>query len=348
MIHPEVIRSDVDLSAMNTLALPGCSDYFSRFESASELLDCVEWAVAQQLPIRMLGGGSNVLMPPRVSGLVLQSGMTSIAMRSATKEMISVAVDAGVCWHDWVLKSLSFGHGLENLALIPGTVGAAPVQNIGAYGVEVAELIEQVEGFQLSTRQWRILSRQECRFDYRDSIFRHELADDFIVVRVVFSLRRQFVANVSYAPLAHWAAEYLSDKNEPMLTPEALVSAVCAIRQTRLPDPLQLPNAGSFFKNPLVTGVMAAELKACHPDLPLYPARLKQQQKLAAGWLIDQCGWKGRGLGPVRMHQQQALVLTAPEPATLAQVQALQQAVADSVRARFGVELEPEPRIFGD
>ncbi|MDP2504254.1 UDP-N-acetylmuramate dehydrogenase [Oceanobacter sp. 3_MG-2023] len=333
------------MSAMNTLALPGRSEFFARFGDLSDLLEHMEWAASHQLPIRMIGGGSNVLMPAQVNGLVLQSAMTAVTVRTCTQETLTVAVDAGMNWHDWVLNSTTFGHGLENLALIPGTVGAAPVQNIGAYGVEVAELIEQVEGFQISTRQWRILSRQACRFDYRDSIFRHELANDFIVVRVVFALKRQFSPNLSYAPLAQWAAEQACAAGR--MTPENLIAAVCAIRQSRLPDPAQLPNAGSFFKNPLVSTAVADGLKSRYPDLPVYSARLPQQRKLAAGWLVDQCGWRGKSLGPVRMHQQQALVLTAPETATLVQVQALQQAVVDSVWRRFGVRLEPEPQIFG-
>ena len=330
-----MIINDQDLRTLNTLQLPARAEAFARFSSVSELLSLLDRAAANGLPLRVLGGGSNILLANNVPGLVLQSAMTGVQVLSRTAEYCRVAVDAGMNWHEWVEQSIAYGHGLENLALIPGTVGAAPVQNIGAYGVEVADCLEAVCGIQLSTRQWRCFSAAECRFAYRDSVFKHELAGDFIITKVVFRLARQFQPQLNYGPLAQL---------QPA-TAQGLIDAVCAIRRSKLPDPALIPNAGSFFKNPLVSAELAQQLTAQYPALPRYP-QADGRSKLAAGWLIEQAGWKGRWLGPVRMHDQQALVLTTNGKATYADVAALRDAVAASVQQQFGVLLEPEPQEF--
>lgn len=324
-----------DLRALNTLQLPAQAEAFARFSSVSELLSLLDSAAANRLPIRILGGGSNILLANNVPGLVLQSAMTGVQVLSRSADYCRVAVDAGMNWHQWVEQSIAYGHGLENLALIPGTVGAAPVQNIGAYGVEVADCLEAVYGLQLSTRQWRWFSAADCRFAYRDSVFKHELAGDFIITKVVFRLSQRFQPQLNYGPLAQL---------QPA-TPQELIEAVCAIRRSKLPDPALIPNAGSFFKNPLVSAERAEQLTAHYPALPRYP-QADGRSKLAAGWLIEQAGWKGRWLGPVRMHDQQALVLTTNGQATYADVAALRDAVVASVQQQFGVLLEPEPQVF--
>ncbi len=324
-----------DLRAFNTLKLPAQAEAFARFSSVSELLSLLDMAASRHWPVRVLGGGSNILLARDIPGLVVQSSMTEVRVLSQDDNSCRVSVDAGMSWHDWVEQSIQYGHGLENLALIPGTVGAAPVQNIGAYGVEVADCLEAVYGIQLSTRQWRWFSNAECRFAYRDSVFKHELAGDFIITRVLFRLQRPFLPVLNYGPLAQLSA----------ITPRGLIDAVCDIRRSKLPDPEQIPNAGSFFKNPLVSAAQADTLQKIHPGLPQYP-QADGSRKLAAGWLIEQAGWKGRWHGPVRMHDLQALVLTTNSNATYADVAALRDAVITSVQQKFGVLLEPEPQVF--
>ncbi|MBE0483730.1 MAG: UDP-N-acetylmuramate dehydrogenase [Bacterioplanes sp.] len=338
-LTPSDIHTNTDLRLHNTLSLPAKAEFFATFHSVPELLSILRWTEQHELPLRILGGGSNVLMRPLVSGVVLRSGMRAIQPLNNDGSHCWVAVDAGVNWHDWVVASRTWGFGLENLALIPGTVGASPIQNIGAYGVEVADCIEHVEGIQRSTQQWHRWSANDCRFGYRDSLFKHELADDVIITRVVFRLSKHFQPTLSYGPL-----QSLQEQHD--LTPEQLVDAICRIRRSKLPDPASIPNAGSFFKNPLVSNQVAQSLLQQYPTMPVY-WQPNNQAKLAAGWLIEQVGWRGRGLSHAKMHDQQALVLTTDGNASLADVEALQVAVQGAVMSQFSVTLEPEPQYFG-
>ncbi|MCY0966420.1 UDP-N-acetylmuramate dehydrogenase [Parathalassolituus penaei] len=334
------VAQNHDLTSANTLRLAGRAAAFAEFSTVSDLLSLLDQAGAARLPVMMLGGGSNVLLGSSVPALVLRSAMTAVTVLGGAAEHVRIQVEAGKNWHEWVLESPAYGHGLENLALIPGTVGAAPIQNIGAYGVEVGNLVDEVRGFQLSTGQLRTISAQECRFGYRDSVFKRELANDFIVLSVVFRLQRRFEPDLSYGPLATLDAA--------SVTPQQLIERVCDIRRERLPDPAITPNAGSYFKNPVIDRVQVERLQQQYPGIPVYPAARADQLKLAAAWLIDQAGWKGRWLGTVGMHDRQALVLVTNGAATLADVRALQNAVADDVWQRFGVRLEPEPLQFGE
>jgi UDP-N-acetylmuramate dehydrogenase len=333
------VSFDVDLSSANTLRLAGRASVYGEFSSVSEFLSLLAFARLRHLPLYVLGGGSNILLPERVEGLVVQSAMTGVTCLGLDEDSVWVRVEAGKSWHQWVCDSILLGHGLENLALIPGTVGAAPVQNIGAYGVEVGNLIESVQGYQMSTAQFRALTAAECRFGYRDSVFKRELLDDFVVLSVVFRLSRRFQPDISYGPLAILDAE--------TLTPGQLIERVCEVRASRLPDPACVPNAGSFFKNPIVPKRQAEQLLAQYPNMPVYPASRSDRLKLAAAWLIDQTGWKGRWMGPVGMHDQQALVMVTNGNASLLDIRSLQNAITLSVQERFQVCLEPEPILLG-
>lgn len=335
-----MIHYAYDLQHLNTLRLPARAQAFAEFHSMSELLSLLNAAAAHGWPVRMLGGGSNVLLSGDVPGLVIRSQMQAVTLLQQSETVSRVAVEAGMVWHDWVQLSTEFGHGLENLALIPGTVGAAPVQNIGAYGVEVADFLESVSGIQLSSRQLRTLNAAECRFAYRDSLFKRELKHDFVITRVVFRLPRNFRPDLSYGPLRDRAGRSVKG-----ITPQELIDEVCQIRRSKLPDPQQRPNAGSFFKNPIVSTTEAARLLNDFPQMPHYPQACGQV-KLAAGWLIEQAGWKGKWLGHAGMHEHQALVLVTDGQATYPAVQALQQQVVNDVWQRFGVRLEPEPQPF--
>lgn len=329
-----MMQTWVDLHALNTLALPARAQFFASFSSISELKAHLLFAKEQRLPVKVLGGGSNILLAEDVQALVLKSVDHSVALEKVDAHHAWLKVGAGKNWHNWVLESIHYGHGLENLAYIPGTVGAAPVQNIGAYGVEVAELIEAVYGVRISTGQEEKLAREVCCFAYRDSIFKGALAGDFVITAVLFRLPKAFVPNLSYGPL----------QDRQQLTPEQLIAEVIALRQSKLPDPKLVPNVGSFFKNPLVSAEQLTILLARFPQLPHYPH--EGNAKLAAGWLIEQAGFKGQWYGNVRMHDKQALVLTTNGKASFAEVMALRDAVVAKVQEQFGVILEAEPQIF--
>lgn len=330
------IRHNVSLYELNTLKLKGQASAFATFNSLESLIELQRSACELNLPLRVLGGGSNILLAEHVNALVVQPVAKNIQVIREDNTHVWVDVDAGVDWHKWVCASTQYGHGLENLALIPGLVGAAPVQNIGAYGVEAGDLIEQVVGYQLSTQQLKTISAAECRFSYRQSVFKRELNNDFVILRVRFRLIKQFKPTLNYAPLDQLDASHL--------TPNELINAVVDVRRSKLPDPSLIPNAGSFFHNPIVSNEFADELKQQFPAMPQYVQSVGV--KLAAGWLIDQCGFKGKSFGPVSMYEKQALVLTTNEGATLSDVRYLQEMVQTSVYEAFGVWLVPEPQVF--
>ncbi len=340
------LHYNYDLQPLNTMALPSVAQVFAQFETVGQLLSLLDLADQKGWGITVIGGGSNVLLAPYIPGLVIQSANTSVHGLRQSDDASYVRVGAGKNWHQWVCESPEYGHGLENLALIPGTVGAAPIQNIGAYGVEVDRVIDCVDGLHIRSRQLVRLDGAACRFGYRDSLFKRELAGDFVVLSVAFRLQKRFSPTLSYGPLARWA-ECIKATASSTLSSDALIDAVCSIRRQKLPDPDTLPNSGSFFKNPMIDQANLETLIQQHPDLPHYPAATPGQRKLAAGWLIEQCGWKGKPLGPVLMHKQQALVMTNPDEGTLADVFALQAVVQSAVLAQFGVALEAEPSVIG-
>jgi UDP-N-acetylmuramate dehydrogenase len=340
------ISKQYDLSALNTLALPGSAQYYSKFHSISELLVLLNYAQTGALNVKVLGGGSNIILLPEVSGLVVQSAMTDVIKLSEDDETITYAVDAGLNWHEWVLKSVELGaFGLENLALIPGTVGASPVQNIGAYGIAVGQSIIEVTGLQLSTGQWMSLSREQCDFSYRNSIFKKQFKNDFIITQVVFKLEKSFAAKVAYAPLNKMAEQ--AAERDCEITASQVASWVIDVRNSKLPNPAKIPNAGSFFTNPIIEKSRADKLLERFPALPVYSMADSTNVKVAAGWLIDQCGWKGKSLGLAKMHDQQALVLTLQAGASQQDLINIQHAVQSDVIKKFGIQLHPEPQPFG-
>lgn len=344
--------ADFDLSKFNTLSLPSKAEFFCRFKSISELLVLLSYAKKEHLNIKVIGGGSNIIMQPQVAGLVVQSAMQGIKKLSEDARSITYAVDAGLTWHDWVLKSIEFGaYGLENLALIPGTVGASPIQNIGAYGVEVGQTIEEVRGLQLSTGQWMSFSREQCDFSYRDSIFKKQFKNDFIITQVVFKLSKAFEPQTSYVPLNRMVEEFLETNDDKSLTAKQVADWVIEVRNSKLPDPNIIPNAGSFFTNPIIPKSQVDKLLKQFPAMPVYAIQgsiegAEECVKVAAGWLIDQCGWKGKSLGLAKMHDQQALVLTLKTGASQQDLINIQQAVQLDVNNKFGIQLHPEPQPF--
>ena len=331
------ISEHIDLTAFNTLALPAQARYYARGENSADIHAAIAWAQQRGLPLLPLGGGSNVVLRGEFPGLVLHIALRGKKLLQRD-DYVEVCVAAGENWHElvqWTLQQRAYG--LENLTLIPGTAGAAPIQNIGAYGVELAQFLHAVRGIKIDENRELELSAAQCELDYRDSIFKHALRDNFIVTEVVLHLRTQFVAVIDYPALR----EQLRDEPLDALQIER---AVRALRQSKLPDPAQWPNAGSFFKNPVVSAAQFAELQKNYPDMPNYFAR--DGVKIPAAWLIDRCGWKGRRLGAVGVHSQQALVLIHYGGGDAAALLALAAQIQRDVAQRFAIALEMEPGIY--
>lgn len=328
-----------DLFSFNTLGLHSSAPALVRYTHPDQLPDLSRLAGDYENAF-VLGGGSNVVLAPSLSSLVVKAQSRGIRLVSETHAEWLVEAQAGESWHDFVAFCLDKGWpGLENLALIPGTVGAAPVQNIGAYGVELEERLHSVVAWNLQERRLVEMEGDACRFSYRDSFFKHEPAGRWLIVAVRFRLPKRWQAVLDYADLHRHPVLSAAGAE---ITPRQVFDAVCDVRRRKLPDPAVLGNAGSFFKNPIVSAASYRVLCDAHAQVVAYP-QADGNYKLAAGWLIDRAGWKGRRLGPVGMHDQQALVLVNYGGATVTDVMRLADAVRADVVARFGAQLEQEP-----
>ena len=333
-------QTRVPLDAFNTFGLPATAARYRRIDTIDSLITLAREGKLRG-PRLVLGGGSNVVFTDDVDALVLHVALRGRERLADADDAWRVAAAGGEPWHDFVRWTLDEDlPGLENLSLIPGTVGAAPIQNIGAYGLEMAERFESLEAVELDTGALRQFSAADCRFGYRDSVFKQAEAGRWLITRVIFRLPRPWPPLTGYADLQRHLAE------QGIVTPTArqISDAVIAVRQAKLPDPAVLGNAGSFFKNPIVDASVAERLLADHPGAPHYP-QADGRIKLAAGWLIDQCGWKGKRLGPVGCHARQALVIVNHGGATGADVRQLADAIAADVHTRFGIRLEAEPNF---
>jgi len=331
---------DQDLSAFNTLGLPSRAGHLLRLDNTVVLPQLAE-AVAAYPRTMVLGGGSNVVLAGALPGLTIKVETRGIRLLEQTDQERVVEASAGEVWHDFVAYCLKQGWpGLENLALIPGTVGAAPVQNIGAYGVELDQRFHSLLAWDMQTGKAVEFGAADCQFAYRDSLFKREAPGRWLIVAVRFRLPVNWTPVLTYPDLhKHESLQHTG------VTPQQVFDAVSAIRRSKLPDPAVLGNAGSFFKNPLVTAAQFQLLKAGHANLVAY-AQPDGSFKLAAGWLIDQAGWKGRRLGAVGVHDRQALVLVNHGGATAEDVLELAEQIKTSVYQRFGVLLEQEPVVF--
>lgn len=337
-----VIQTHVELQTRNTLALSCRAAFFVELahqEHLAHLRAAPELAGQRRF---ILGGGSNLVLPRDFPGLVIAVALKGRQLVGSDDSAHYLRAAAGENWHAFVSWTLASGFpGLENLLLIPGSVGAAPIQNIGAYGVEAGEYIETLEAFDFSTGTMRQFTARECAFGYRESLFKREgwhLDGRYLITAVTFRIPKHWQARLDYGGLA---AE-LAHRDIATPTPAQLADAVMTLRRRKLPDPSVLPNAGSFFQNPVVSAELAAALGRVHPDLPRYP-QPDGRVKLAAGWLIEKTGWKGRNLGPVGMYEQQALVLVNRGGASHRDVRTLARVIREAVLARFGVNLVPEP-----
>lgn len=334
---------DADLAGRNTFGVAARAPWLLEVNDTGSLAEALDLAQVRDLPLLMLGGGSNLLFAGDPPGAV-------VALRAAGMQVIAddgvqavVRADAGADWHGLVMWSLDQGLcGLENLALIPGSTGAAPIQNIGAYGVEVGERIVAVEAWDRRAQRNVRLDRAACAFGYRDSAFKRD-PERWIVTAVELALSRHAAPRLDYAGIGEELAAM------GVATPGArdVAEAVIRIRRRKLPDPAVVGNAGSFFKNPIVPATLAQALQAAHPRLPVFPGDGDGTRKLSAAWLIDACGWKGAREGDAGVSPAHALVLVNHGAATGLQLLELARRIAASVQERFGVALEPEPRIVG-
>ena len=333
------LTQNLGLKDRNTFGFDAKAEFAYEVTSAEQLPAIVAHITEQKMPWRVLGGGSNVILPPSLAGATLLMNIAGQEIIGNSNEATLIAVGGGVNWHQFVSWCLDNNlPGLENLALIPGTVGAAPIQNIGAYGIEVGDYINSVEAFDTKTQAFVTLNKDACQFAYRDSYFKKN-PHRFIVTKVVFSIPKNWHARIHYADLA----KQFSDGSNP--SPEEIFLAVCKIRTHKLPDPKVIGNAGSFFQNPIVPNEQYETLLQRFPELVSYPDAAGKR-KLAAGWLIDQCGFKGKRMGHVGVYENQALVLVNHGAGTAQDILGLAKCIQDTVRKEFGVALEIEPNIL--
>lgn len=331
------IQTQVQLKPFNTLSLDAVASHYVRVQSVEDIQAALDFAKAEQLNVLVLSGGSNMLLPEQIHALVMHMDIQGIEYVQDDADTQTLKVGAGQVWHDFVLWTTAHQfYGLQNLALIPGLVGASPVQNIGAYGVEAGELIESVQVYDRVTEQQSSISAADCHFSYRHSIFKDE-PERFIITHVTFKLLKHADLKLNYGDLKQAVGEDLSAEN--------LQQQVIHIRQTKLPDPKEFPNVGSFFKNPVISQQVFDQIALQFPNLPHYP-QPNNAVKLAAGWLIDQAGWKGKSVGSVGMFHKQALVLVNYQDGTLQDVRTTYKAVQHDVFEKFNIELHPEPVLF--
>lgn len=333
-------QEQVSLKPYNTFGIEVKARFFTEAHNDDDVRQALAQAAAQDVPVLVIGGGSNLLLTADVPALVLR--MVSRGVRIlADDQRVVVEAEAGEPWHQFVQWTLAQGFsGLENLSLIPGTVGAAPMQNIGAYGVEIKDVFAGLTALDRQTGELRDFSLQECAFAYRDSVFKRN-PGRWLILRVRFALSRVMQAHLDYGPVR----QRLSEQGVSHPTAQNISDAICAIRREKLPDPAELGNAGSFFKNPIVTAVLADAIRVQHPDLVAYP-QADGQIKLAAGWLIEQAGWKGFREGDAGVHRLQSLVLVNYGQASGLQLHQLAQKIQADIFERFGVTLEMEPNLL--
>ncbi|MVN77076.1 UDP-N-acetylmuramate dehydrogenase [Hymenobacter sp. HMF4947] len=346
-----LLEEYVSLRPYNTFGLDVQARYFARFASADELRQLLALPLVQAANKLILGGGSNLLLTQNFEGVVLKNEIKGLEIISeeADTHTALLRAGAGESWHGLVEYALDEElSGIENLSLIPGTVGAAPLQNIGAYGAELQDTFERLEALEISTGALRVFGKEECGFGYRESVFKGPLKNQFVVTAVVLRLHRASAprpANVRYGAIQDTLADLGIDATEP--TPRDVSRAVVHIRRSKLPDPAEIGNAGSFFKNPEISQHKFDELLARYPTLPGYP--VPGGVKVPAGWLIEQAGFKGmrRGAGGSHgVHDRQALVLVNHGGATGQEIRELAEEIIRTVGMQFGIELHPEVNIL--
>jgi UDP-N-acetylmuramate dehydrogenase len=335
------VLQDVSLQPHNTFGLEALARHWITITTTEQLQELLRDPAYQSVPKLVLGGGSNVLFTQDFEGLLIKIAIPGISVVKEDDHEVHVRSGAGVGWHDLVMHCITQGYGgIENMSLIPGTVGAAPMQNIGAYGVEIKDVFASLEAVEIATGNRRTFGLDECQFGYRSSVFKHELKGQYIITSVTLRLRKQPALNTSYGAIS----EVLAQKQIHTPTIRDVSEAVIDIRRSKLPDPQQIGNAGSFFKNPVIPRAHYERLRVNYPTMPGYPT--EHAVKVPAGWLIEQCGWKGKRLGNIGVHDQQALVLVHFGGGQGKALMALAQDIEASVLQKFGIAIEPEVNMI--
>ena len=332
------VQTNVSLKPYNTFGIDATAKFFVEVSSIEELQDMLQNPEYQGIERLILGGGSNLLLTKDFDGIVIKITIKGIEKYEEDEQNIWLKVGAGEVWHDLVMYCVNHNYaGVENLSLIPGTVGAAPMQNIGAYGVEIKEVFESLEAIEIKTRKSRIFTKEECQFGYRESIFKHAIKGEYVIVNVNFKLSKIPVYHVEYGAIK----DTLAEMGIEQLSIKAISDAVISIRQSKLPNPAEIGNAGSFFKNPEIPKAQFDLLKEQFPTIPSYPVN-ELMVKVPAGWLIEQAGWKGQRFGNIGVHAKQALVLVIFGGGKGNEIKQLSQKIQDSIKEKFGIQLHAE------
>jgi UDP-N-acetylmuramate dehydrogenase len=331
------ILENISLKAFNTFGIDKKTKFFSVAKSTEELKSLLQWARSENENVFILGGGSNILLTQDLDLLVIKNEIVGIKLVSETDDHAIIEVGAGVDWHDLVCYAIAQNWGgIENLSLIPGTVGASPMQNIGAYGVEIKEVFESLTALDRSDLSMRKFEIKDCRFGYRESIFKQELKDKYVICTVSFRLQKFPEFKTSYGSIQ----DVLKAQGIEKLNLKAISNAVISIRQSKLPDPKKIGNSGSFFKNPTVSIAEYENLKKIYSEMPGYPN--ENGIKIPAAWLIEQTGWKGKRFGDVGVHQHQPLVLVNYGNGEGSEIVDLARKIQKSIYDQFQINLSPE------
>jgi len=331
------IQENISLKTLNTFGIDKNSKFFTIISTLEELKMALTRAKEMQLPVLILGGGSNILLTKDFEGLVIKLEIKGIRLLQENEDQLLVEVGAGEGWHDLVLHSISHDWaGLENLSLIPGTVGASPMQNIGAYGIEIKDVFHSLTALHRDTLALHTFDAAACKFGYRESVFKNELKAQYVITAVTFTLSKIPHFRLDYGAIQDVLAE--NGVLKPSL--KAVSDAVIQIRESKLPNPKEIGNAGSFFKNPSIPLDQFEDLKTEYPTLPGYPSA--EGVKVPAGWLIEQAGWKGKRIGEVGVHAKQALVLVNYGAGTGEEIKSLSEQIQTSILEKFGIALQAE------
>lgn len=331
------IQQNIPLKPYNTFGIQANAKRFVTINSVKELKEII----ASEKSLFLLGGGSNILLTKDVKKLVIHLNTKGIIVNDFNENEVLVTAEAGENWHELVLWCVSQNYGgLENLALIPGNVGTSPIQNIGAYGVEIKDVFQQLEAIDIASGKTKIFENADCDFGYRNSVFKNALKGKYIILNVTFKLtKKNHQINISYGAIK----DLLTDKDNPSI--KEIADAVIAIRQSKLPDPKEIGNSGSFFKNPVINADLFKELQKNYPEIPHYIIS-ENEIKIPAGWLIEQCGFKGKRFGDAGVHEKQALVLVNYNNASGKEIYALAQKIQQKVLEIFNIHLEIEVNII--
>ena len=334
----DIVHENVLLKTHNTFGIDVHARYFVAVDNITALQTILAGEKFSNIPKLILGGGSNILFTKNFGGLVIHNQICGIEKINEDADHVFLKIGAGENWHEFVLYCVENNYaGVENLSLIPGTVGATPIQNIGAYGVELKDVLQEVHAIDVEKNTMQIFSCDECELDYRDSIFKHALKNKYIITHVVLRLNKKPVFHLEYGAIKE-------KLNGSEISIKTISDAIIQIRQEKLPDPKKIGNAGSFFKNPMISETQFLNLQKQYPKMPYFKEK-KVCVKIAGAWLIEQCGFKGKRFGDVGVHANQALVLVNYGNGTGAEIKKLSEDIQESVKEKFGIELMTEVNI---